>query len=238
MTPRGEETSREVIEVRDRIVVIGILAILMLGLLGAFGAAMVKARRLHGTPARTLAPQLPPTKVQPQKSFVDDPPGGSVGKPASSGSSAIVQPKDVTEPEPTSSPAVYPVCPECKGVPVSKIKCPGCDNAGKCVSCKGTGKTPLPTDFELECALCGGSEVCEFCKGKGFLVFRCPKCRATGHVLGEIRIDMTTEQVKAAIGSPDSVNTTLVRGLRSEQWIYGDSFYVYVDNGKVSAIQH
>ncbi len=44
-----------------------------------------------------------------------------------------------------------------------------------------------------------------------------------------------------AIGRPESINKTVVKGSVEEQWIYeGWSFngYIYFNNGKLSAIQN
>jgi hypothetical protein len=62
-----------------------------------------------------------------------------------------------------------------------------------------------------------------------------------------IRIGMESHEVVKAWGKPDSINTTRVEGaVPSEQWVYEDYLgrytgskfrYVYVENGKVVAIQ-
>ena len=49
---------------------------------------------------------------------------------------------------------------------------------------------------------------------------------------------MTAEQLKMSSGEPRDINTTLMRGSRREQWVYGSGVYVYLENGEVTAIQH
>lgn len=51
-------------------------------------------------------------------------------------------------------------------------------------------------------------------------------------------IGMTAEQARMSWGTPDTVNNTILRGSRHEQWVYGSGSYLYLDNGTVSAIQN
>ena len=41
----------------------------------------------------------------------------------------------------------------------------------------------------------------------------------------------------ASWGNPININRTIVKGLTSEQWVYGWGTYLYFDNGVLSAIQ-
>lgn len=54
------------------------------------------------------------------------------------------------------------------------------------------------------------------------------------------RIGMSTKQVrsKTSWGEPLRINTTITARGTSEQWIYGDSQYLYFLNGKLYAIQN
>lgn len=54
---------------------------------------------------------------------------------------------------------------------------------------------------------------------------------------GVVWIGMTHEQLRESWGSPRDVNTTTTAAGKSEQWVYGDSQYVYLENGRVTAIQ-
>ena len=52
------------------------------------------------------------------------------------------------------------------------------------------------------------------------------------------RIGMTAKQVEATCwGKPDHVNRTETAGVISDQYVYGDSRYVYLQNGIVTSIQ-
>ena len=54
---------------------------------------------------------------------------------------------------------------------------------------------------------------------------------------GQVQIGMTGEMVRSSWGKPTRVNTTnTARGTR-EQWVYGTGQYVYLENGRVTAIQ-
>lgn len=52
-----------------------------------------------------------------------------------------------------------------------------------------------------------------------------------------ILIGMTEEAVCLSWGEPDAINTTITAGLTREQWVYGPTSYLYLDNGVVTAIQ-
>lgn len=52
----------------------------------------------------------------------------------------------------------------------------------------------------------------------------------------KIRIGMTADQVRAAWGKPDKINSTTSAFGDTQQWVYGES-YVYVDNGVLRSIQ-
>jgi hypothetical protein len=49
-------------------------------------------------------------------------------------------------------------------------------------------------------------------------------------------VGMNAEMVRAALGAPKTVNTTLTAGGRREQWVYPHE-YVYLENGFVTAVQ-
>lgn len=53
-----------------------------------------------------------------------------------------------------------------------------------------------------------------------------------------IIMGMTAQQVHAAIGKPDNINATVTGYGKNEQWVYGQNFYVYLDNGKVTSWQN
>ena len=55
---------------------------------------------------------------------------------------------------------------------------------------------------------------------------------------GKVILGMNKEMCIAAWGSPIDINKTIVRGLTSEQWVYGWGTYLYFDNGVLSAIQN
>lgn len=56
-----------------------------------------------------------------------------------------------------------------------------------------------------------------------------------------IAVGMTRDELRRVmLASPDHVNTTVAGGVRTEQQIYhrgGSTFYVYLDDGVVSAVQ-
>lgn len=52
----------------------------------------------------------------------------------------------------------------------------------------------------------------------------------------KIIIGMNEDQVRAAWGKPEKINTSSFSELKSEQWIYGDS-YLYFDNGILRSTQ-
>ena len=54
---------------------------------------------------------------------------------------------------------------------------------------------------------------------------------------GKVILGMNKEMCTAAWGSPIDINRTIVRGLTSEQWVYGWGTYLYFDNGVLRAIQ-
>lgn len=50
-------------------------------------------------------------------------------------------------------------------------------------------------------------------------------------------IGMTSLQARLAWGDPDHVNTTITKGSKREQWVYGKNQYLYVHNGVITSIQ-
>ena len=63
-------------------------------------------------------------------------------------------------------------------------------------------------------------------------------CRRSGWKDGAVRIGMTAEQVKfCGWGEPESVNRTVTQHGSAEQWVYGGGSYLYLENGRLVAIQ-
>jgi hypothetical protein len=56
-------------------------------------------------------------------------------------------------------------------------------------------------------------------------------------ISGKAWIGMTAKQARLAWGDPDDINITVTAAGRHEQWVYGSSSYLYVDNGIVTGIQ-
>lgn len=54
---------------------------------------------------------------------------------------------------------------------------------------------------------------------------------------GKVVLGMNKEMCIASWGNPININRTIVKGLTSEQWVYGWGTYLYFDNGVLSAIQ-
>lgn len=57
----------------------------------------------------------------------------------------------------------------------------------------------------------------------------------------QVYIGMTSAQAKMSWGHPTDIRTTQTKSVKHEQWIYGDPLdrasYLYLDNGKISAVQ-
>ena len=53
----------------------------------------------------------------------------------------------------------------------------------------------------------------------------------------QVVVGMTNAQVRAAWGAPDQINTTETLAGVSEQWVYGPGQYVYLEAGRVTAVQ-
>jgi hypothetical protein len=51
-----------------------------------------------------------------------------------------------------------------------------------------------------------------------------------------VAIGMTAGMVRRSWGEPKKINSTILRGARSEQWVYSHE-YVYLEDGIVSAMQ-
>jgi len=54
---------------------------------------------------------------------------------------------------------------------------------------------------------------------------------------GKVVLGMNKEMCIASWGSPLGKNRTIIKGLTSEQWVYGWATYLYFNNGVLSAIQ-
>jgi hypothetical protein len=52
-----------------------------------------------------------------------------------------------------------------------------------------------------------------------------------------VAIGMTAPQVRLAWGAPESINTTTYASGDHDQWVYGTGYYVYLENGIVTAMQ-
>jgi hypothetical protein len=55
---------------------------------------------------------------------------------------------------------------------------------------------------------------------------------------GRVVIGMTAEQARMSWGEPKSINRTVTARGAEEQWVYGNSGYIYIGEGKVTAIQN
>jgi hypothetical protein len=54
----------------------------------------------------------------------------------------------------------------------------------------------------------------------------------------KVSIGMTKEMCRDSWGAPNSINKTTNAYGYSEQWVYGDGYYLYFDNGKLTTIQN
>lgn len=54
---------------------------------------------------------------------------------------------------------------------------------------------------------------------------------------GAIWIGASVEAAELSWGRPEHINRTITAGKTSEQWVYQGGNYLYVENGKVVAIQ-
>ena len=54
---------------------------------------------------------------------------------------------------------------------------------------------------------------------------------------GKVKIGMTKEMAILAWGKPKDINETILKNLKSEQWVYSDGGYIYFTNNILSAIQ-
>lgn len=55
---------------------------------------------------------------------------------------------------------------------------------------------------------------------------------------GEVCLKMTKEMCRESWGDPIDINTTIVDGMTTEQWVYGLQTYLYFTNGVLTAIQN
>jgi hypothetical protein len=55
---------------------------------------------------------------------------------------------------------------------------------------------------------------------------------------GDVKIGMTGQECLLSWGQPTDVNETTVRKGTYEQWVYGESTYLYFMNGRLTSIQH
>lgn len=81
------------------------------------------------------------------------------------------------------------------------------------------------------------------CKGAGDRAQRLAKAHPDWKPAGvalvachEYSVGMTSDMLRASLGSPERVNTTQTAGSAHEQWVYGNDF-IYVDDGVVTSYQ-
>lgn len=55
---------------------------------------------------------------------------------------------------------------------------------------------------------------------------------------GKVKLGWTKKMCIESWGEPEDINTTIVKGLKHEQWVYGIGSYLYFDNGILTAIQN
>lgn len=55
---------------------------------------------------------------------------------------------------------------------------------------------------------------------------------------GKVVLGMNKEMCLASWGNPININRTVIRGLTSEQWVFGWGTYLYFENGVLTAIQN
>ncbi len=53
----------------------------------------------------------------------------------------------------------------------------------------------------------------------------------------EVYVGMAAEQVRAAWGKPDHINTTSTGTVEHEQWVWGSSQYAYFEDGFLTSVQ-
>ena len=63
------------------------------------------------------------------------------------------------------------------------------------------------------------------------------KIRNRGINITRVRIGMSEWDVRELMGPPDDINTTELKHTTHKQYVYGSSYYVYTENGVVTAIQ-
>jgi hypothetical protein len=61
--------------------------------------------------------------------------------------------------------------------------------------------------------------------------------QSPGPALPRVVIGATAAEVQTSWGPPDSINRTTTAAGVTEQWVYGGGRYVYLTNGRVTAIQ-
>jgi hypothetical protein len=64
-----------------------------------------------------------------------------------------------------------------------------------------------------------------------------PTAQAAAGARGALRIGMKAEHVTRSWGPPTKVNRIVTAGHVREQWVYSGGQYVYLDDGRVSAVQ-
>lgn len=57
-------------------------------------------------------------------------------------------------------------------------------------------------------------------------------------IQGKVRIGMTKQMCLESWGEPDDINTTIGSYGTHEQWVYGNGYYLYFENGKLTNIQN
>ncbi len=89
-------------------------------------------------------------------------------------------------------------------------------------------------------AACDIGPIEEKYENKRKMMIKSPKCRPYLKSISEARVVIGSpyECAVLAAGYPESVNSTETKMHYSQQWIYGNGRYVYVDNGIVTAKQN
>lgn len=110
------------------------------------------------------------------------------------------------------------------------VKAPNGDVGFRDINVSGTNISPSLREFEHFSGT--------FLESDPHLTHKWPKKVWDAIEAEKVFIGMTAEQARMSWGNPKDVNRTITERGREEQWVYGDSSYLYVSNGKVSAVQN
>lgn len=64
-----------------------------------------------------------------------------------------------------------------------------------------------------------------------------PPAECDAIAAGKVSMGMTADQVRAAWGKPEHINTTVTAGGKHEQWVWGSSQYAYFQDGILTSVQ-